>query len=89
MELTKAFYSPAEVARMAGVHPATILNYIRDGKLYAVRLSERTIRIPARAVQKLLEPDGATPPKVIERPNTDVRTILSEEREDVSERVLA
>lgn len=89
MELTKAFYSPAEVASLADVHPATILNYIRDGKLYAVRLSERTIRIPARAVQKLLAPEDAAAPELIERPNTDVRTILSEQRERASEEVLA
>ena len=87
MEQTKAFYSPAEVASLAGVHPATILNYIRDGKLYAVRLSERTIRVPARAVQKLLEPEEAAAPELLERPNTDVRGVLNEEREHSSERV--
>lgn len=71
MELTKAFYSPAEVAEIADVHSSTILNYINDGKLYAVRLSERTIRIPAKAVQKLLAPDEAKRVTVIERPNAD------------------
>lgn len=81
MELTKAFYSPAEVATLADVHPSTILNYIRDGKLYAVRLSERTIRIPARSVQKLLAPEAAAEPGRIERPNTDVRTSLQEGHE--------
>ena len=74
MELTKAFYSPAEVAELAGLHPTTILNYIRDEKLYAVRLSERTIRIPARSVQKLLAPDEARAPRLAERPNADVKT---------------
>lgn len=73
MDLTKAFYSPREVATLAGVHPSTILNYIRDGKLQAVRLSERTIRIPARSVQKLLAPDEAASPSVRERPHADVR----------------
>jgi excisionase family DNA binding protein len=89
VELTKAFYSPAEVARLADVHPSTILNYIRDGKLYAVRLSERTIRIPARSVQKLLAPEAAGRPDFVERPNTDVRTILRETRETSGDPVLA
>jgi excisionase family DNA binding protein len=89
VELTKAFYSPAEVAGLADVHPSTILNYIRDGKLYAVRLSERTIRIPARSVQKLLAPEAAARPERVERPNTDVRTILHEEHEASDEPVLA
>lgn len=73
MRLTKAFYSPAEVAEMIDVHPTTILNYIRDEKLYAVRLSERTIRIPARSVQKLLAPEETRAPHLIERPHADVR----------------
>ncbi len=73
MDLKQAFYSPAEVASLARLHPTTILSYIRDGKLYAVRLSARTIRIPAKAVQKLLAPDEAIRPKLIERPNDDVR----------------
>lgn len=77
MELTKAFYSPAEVASMIDVHPTTILNYIRDEKLYAIRLSERTIRIPARAVQKLLAPDEVRAPHHIERPHEDVRNAVA------------
>jgi excisionase family DNA binding protein len=81
VELTKAFYSPAEVAALADVHPSTILNYIRDGRLYAVRLTERTIRIPARSVQKLLAPEAAARPEVVERPKTDVRTSLQKEHE--------
>lgn len=77
MELTKAFYSPAEVAAIIDVHPTTILNYIRDEKLYAIRLSERTIRIPARSVQKLLAPDEARSPRHIERPHEDVRSAVT------------
>lgn len=64
MELTKAFYSPAEVAQIARVHPSTILNYIHEDKLYAVKLSERLIRIPARSVQQLLAPESVRPPRI-------------------------
>lgn len=59
--LAKAFYSPAEVAELASVSPSTILNYIKAGKLPAVRLSERLIRIPRKAVVRLLELDEALP----------------------------
>lgn len=52
--LAKAFYSPREVANIASVSTSTILNYIHDGRLPAVRLSERTYRIPRKAVIRLL-----------------------------------
>lgn len=71
LRLEKPFYSPAEVANMAGLHSSTILNYIRDGRLYAVKLSERTYRIPARAVLKLLDPESVRPPQVVTRTDVD------------------
>ena len=60
MDFTKAMYTPHEVAEMARVHPSTILNWIASGKLYAIKLSERTYRIPLRAVIELLEPESLT-----------------------------
>lgn len=70
--LDRAFYAPKEVAELAGVHPTTILNYMRGGKLYPVKLSERTYRIPVRSVLKLLDPESVGPPTVIERPDERV-----------------
>lgn len=52
--LTKSFYSPAEVAELASVSSSTVLNYIRSGKLAAVRLSARTYRIPRKSILLLL-----------------------------------
>ena len=72
LRLDRPFYSPADVAALIQVHPSTILNYIHEGRLYAVRLSERTYRIPARAVAKLLAPDQARPPRIRERPRESV-----------------
>jgi excisionase family DNA binding protein len=72
LKLDKPFYSPAEVANLASLHSSTILNYIRDGKLYAVKLSERTYRIPLRSVLKLLDPESVAPPTVVERPEDRV-----------------
>jgi excisionase family DNA binding protein len=59
--LPKAFYSPAEVAELASVSSSTILNYVHDGRLAAVRLSERTYRIPRKAVIRLLALDASEP----------------------------
>jgi len=73
LKLDKPFYSPAEVANLADLHSSTILNYIREGKLYAVKLSERTYRIPLRSVLKLLDPESVSPPTAVERPDAKVR----------------
>jgi len=71
LALDNAFYAPAEVAEIASVSSSTILYYIHAGKLVAVRLSERTYRIPRNAVVRLLGL-GAAPPQVIEEPRHDV-----------------
>lgn len=66
---TQAFYSPKEVAALAGVHPSTIRGYIKTERLYAVRVSPRKYRIPARSVQLLLDPDS------VPRPRVDIREV--------------
>ena len=66
MEFTKSFYSPAEVAEMAGLHRSTILNYIHAERLAAVKLSDRTYRIPRKAVLRLLGADRPAPALVEE-----------------------
>ncbi len=72
LRLDRAFYSPAEVAELVRVHPSTILNYIHDGRLYVGHLSERTYRIPARAVAKLLALERVRSPRTRERPDQRV-----------------
>lgn len=81
MEYSKSFYSPHEVAVMASVHPSTILNYVASGRLYAVKLSERTYRIPVRAVIGLLEPERLAPSSLTVEPETDLERELAEEPE--------
>jgi excisionase family DNA binding protein len=81
VEFSKSFYSPHEVAAIAGVHPSTILNYIASGRLYAVKLSERTYRIPVRAVIGLLEPERLTPSAITVEPEADVAHELAREHE--------
>lgn len=69
MELTKAFYSPTEVARLLGLKTSgPVLRRIHAGTLAAIRLTTRTYRIPQRAVARLLgEPVSA--PRGIEAPH--------------------
>jgi excisionase family DNA binding protein len=69
--LRKAFYSPGEVAELASVSNSTILNYIHEGKLASVKLSERTYRIPRKAVIRFLGID-APAPILTERPSQAV-----------------
>jgi len=66
--LSRAFYSPSEVADLASVSRSTILNYIHAGRLVAIQLSERTYRIPRKAVIRLLGL-SAPAPEVTEDPN--------------------
>ncbi len=68
--LTRPFYSPAEVAALAGVSSSTILNYVHANRLAAVQLSERTYRIPRKAVLRLLGAAG-TAPTLVEEPTKD------------------
>jgi excisionase family DNA binding protein len=57
----KPYYSPSELAAITGQHPSTILRYIHEGRLRAVKLSERTYRIPLGAVLLWLAPEATTP----------------------------
>jgi excisionase family DNA binding protein len=79
VEFLKSFYSPHEVAAMASVHPSTILNYIAAGRLYAVKLSERTYRIPVRAVIRLLEPERLASSSITLDPEADLEAALGQE----------
>ncbi len=54
MELTKALYAPAEVAALVGLSSDTILSYIHAGRLFAIKLSARTYRIPQREVARFM-----------------------------------
>lgn len=69
--LDKPFYSPAEVAEIAQVTSATIHNWIRAGRLAAVRLSARTYRIPRKSVMRLMGLE-TTPPVFISEPDAVV-----------------
>lgn len=48
----KQFYSPAEVARELGISSTTVLRLVHDGRLPALRISERIYRIPAATFER-------------------------------------
>jgi len=50
-------YTPAEVADLFRVSPRTILNWIRDERLVAIKLSPRVYRITVAALVKMLFPE--------------------------------
>ena len=54
MKLAKAFYSPSELGALIDLSSDTILNYIKANKIFAIKLSERTYRIPQRAAARFL-----------------------------------
>jgi excisionase family DNA binding protein len=79
MKYTKYFYSPQEVAELAGLSSATILNYISSGKLHAVKLSERTYRIPVRSVVQMLNPELLAPSTRTQNFDVDIESEVADE----------
>lgn len=59
--MERRYYTPAEVAEILNVSTSTVLRLIHDGRLGALRVSERIYRIPAPAFERYRS--GATAPK--------------------------
>ncbi len=78
----KAFYAPAEIARILGISTQTVLDRIHDGSLYGFRLSPRIYRVPlAGFVQFLGEPPRVERvTKKLRRLPTWKRELAAEER---------
>lgn len=51
----KSMYRVDEVRKYLQVSRSTIYNMIADGRLEAIRIAGRTLRIPRAAVEKTLE----------------------------------
>lgn len=60
----KAFYSPTEFARLVGVDPSTVMDWIHRGQLFALHLGPKTYRIPLAVVMRRLDPDSTRPRRV-------------------------
>src|SRR2546427_8734688 len=50
----KAFYSPAEVARILGVSDQTVLDLVHSERLFAVQVGPRLYRIPLGSFMQFL-----------------------------------
>lgn len=72
MPLDKAFYSPRELAELLDLSSDTILSYIKSGKVFAVKLSARTYRIPQRAAARLIG-EPVAPSRLDRRPRGGAR----------------
>ncbi|MGH2445906.1 MAG: helix-turn-helix domain-containing protein [Candidatus Limnocylindria bacterium] len=55
---SKRFLSPGEVATELGISSTTVMKLIHDGRLPAVRVSERIYRIPEPAFERFVAGDG-------------------------------
>jgi len=56
----QAYYTPTEFGKIFKVDPSTVLNWIHQGTLYAVRLGPKTYRIPLAVVLERAEPARPT-----------------------------
>jgi excisionase family DNA binding protein len=50
-------YTTEQVAKILQIHPLTVLKYIKDGRLKAIRLG-RVYRVREAALQKFLEQES-------------------------------
>lgn len=55
--MTEVFLTPREAARIARVHPVTLLRWCREGKAPHRRLSARKVIFPLRELIAWLESD--------------------------------
>lgn len=55
--MKEQIYTTEQVAKLLQIHPLTVLNYIKSGKLKAVKLG-RVYRIRESALQDFLEQES-------------------------------
>ena len=58
--MEQRYYTPREVADQLRVSPTTVMKLIHDGRLYAVRVSDRIYRVPVGAMSRLHSGDYET-----------------------------
>jgi len=80
----KDFYSPAEMSDIIDVHPMTVREWIGQGKLYGIKLSERITRIPLGALLEFLgQPLPVTREVMSQEEADDHWTQVSAEHESI------
>lgn len=66
------YYTPTEFGKIFKVDPSTVLNWIHQGALYAVRLGPKTYRIPLAVVMQRANPQ-AQPTRIQIDANTELQ----------------
>lgn len=63
---SRRYHTPREVAERLRVSPTTVMRAIHEGRLFAVRVSDRVYRIPVGALARFEEghESGVTVPSV-------------------------
>jgi len=59
-QMDRRYYTPREVSDLLRVSPTTVMKLIHEGRLFAVRVSERIYRVPIGAVSRLQHGDART-----------------------------
>ena len=52
----KKYYTLKEISELTGLSLITLNRYIRSGRLHAVRVGERAIRVPESELARLIRP---------------------------------
>ncbi len=61
------FLTPAEVAERMRVSTTTVLRWVHDGRLPAIRVSDRVYRIPVRSFEQFLAGRPQRRPAIVHR----------------------
>ena len=71
----KPYYSPTELAEEVDISHNTVLRMIHDGRLFAVKLSPRTYRVPLGAALAVFAPHEIRPGERVSLPPGSARLL--------------
>lgn len=85
----KRYYSPGEVGGMLNVSTSTVLRLIHEGRLPALRVSERIYRIPRPAFERFQAGENAPAVRVAQRRVNEIPSLGRDEKAPRSSRLTA